>query len=148
MSWSTTSANGSCDSRSRPAQAAQQGRLHATWPKDRAAVVRDGTPIAYTYDDIVPHVRQIGEVDFSVMSRLLSPMRGHSAADVLPTIAVPVLILGGERDHFTPPTVQYRMHESIPDSELVMFPDGGHRPVEEADGIAVALADWLVRRCA
>ena len=100
-----------------------------------------------TYDDIVRHIRQIGEVDFSVMWRMMAEMRRHSAADVLPTITVPVLVLGGERDHFTPPTVQHRMHALIPGSELVMFPDGGHLlPVEEADGIAAAMADWLERR--
>ena len=107
------------------------------------------TSPSVTYDDIVHHIRQIGEVDFSVMWRMMSQMRDHSAADVLPTIKVPVLILGGERDHFTPPKVQDRMHELIPDSELVMFPEGGHLlPVEEADGIAAALTDWLDRRCA
>jgi pimeloyl-ACP methyl ester carboxylesterase len=100
-----------------------------------------------TYDDVVSHIRQIGEVDFSVMWRMMSQMRSHSAADVLPTIEVPVLILGGAKDHFTPPSVQHRMAALIPDSELVLFPEGGHLlPVEEADGIAAALADWLDRR--
>ncbi len=99
------------------------------------------------YDDIDRHVRQIGEVDFGIMWRMMSGMRRHSAADVLPTIDVPVLVLGGERDHFTPPSVQHRMHGLVPGSELVLFPDGGHLlPVEEADGIARVLTDWLARR--
>jgi pimeloyl-ACP methyl ester carboxylesterase len=74
-------------------------------------------------------------------------MRHHSAADVLPTIAVPVLILGGERDHFTPPSVQHRMHALIPGSDLILYPNGGHLlPVEEADAIARDLVDWLARK--
>jgi pimeloyl-ACP methyl ester carboxylesterase len=78
---------------------------------------------------------------------MMSEMRHHSAADLLPAMDVPVLILAGERDHFTPPSVQHRMHELIPDSELVFFPEGGHLlPVEAAAGISDALADWLGRR--
>jgi pimeloyl-ACP methyl ester carboxylesterase len=100
-----------------------------------------------TYADVEPHVRIIGEVDFSIMWRMLSGMRHHSAADVLPTIEVPVLILGGERDHFTPPSVQHRMHALIRDSELVLYPEGGHLlPVEEADAIGRDMVEWLERR--
>ena len=36
-----------------------------------------------------------------------------------------------------------------PDSELVLFPEGGHLlPVEEADGICRALTSWLDRKLA
>jgi pimeloyl-ACP methyl ester carboxylesterase len=109
------------------------------------ALLRTGPTVAYA--DIERHVRQISEVDFSIMWRMMSQMRGHSAVDVLPTIAVPVLILGGERDHFTPPAVQHRMHALIPDSELVLYPEGGHLlPVEEAPAIARDFVDWLHRR--
>jgi pimeloyl-ACP methyl ester carboxylesterase len=87
------------------------------------------------------------EVDFGIMWRMMSGMRHHSAADVLPTIEVPVLILGGLRDHFTPPSVQHRMHDLIPTSEMVLFPNGGHLlPVEEAAGITEALVAWLDRQ--
>jgi pimeloyl-ACP methyl ester carboxylesterase len=99
------------------------------------------------YEDVQPHVEQIGEANFSVLWRMMSGMRHHSAADLLPTITAPVLILGGTKDTFTPPSVQHRMHSLIPGSELVLFPDGGHLlPVEEADGVARALVEWLRRR--
>ncbi|MGI8662124.1 MAG: alpha/beta fold hydrolase [Acidimicrobiales bacterium] len=106
------------------------------------ALLRTGPEVQYA--DVERHVRQISEVDFSIMWRMMSQMRGHSAADVLPTIEVPVLILGGERDHFTPPSVQHRMHELIPGSELVLYPDGGHLlPVEEWRAISRDLVSWL-----
>ena len=58
-----------------------------------------------------------------------------------------MLILGGERDHFTPPSVQHRMHDLLPNSDLVLFPEGGHLlPVEEADGIAEAIVQFLRAR--
>jgi pimeloyl-ACP methyl ester carboxylesterase len=107
-------------------------------------ILRTGDNVGY--EDIERHVRMFSEVDFGIMWRMMSGMRHHSAADVLPTIEVPVLILGGQRDHFTPPSVQDRMHALIPTSELVMFADGGHLlPVEEAQGITVAMTDWLGR---
>jgi pimeloyl-ACP methyl ester carboxylesterase len=109
------------------------------------AILRTGDNVQYA--DVERHVRMFSEVDFGIMWRMMSGMRHHSAADVLPTIEVPVLILGGLRDHFTPPSVQHRMHDLIPDSELVLFPDGGHLlPVEEAAGITEALTDWLDRQ--
>ena len=107
-------------------------------------ILRTGDNVGY--EDIERHVRMFSEVDFGIMWRMMSGMRHHSAADVLPTIEVPVLILGGQRDHFTPPSVQDRMHALIPASELVMFAEGGHLlPVEEAHGITVAMTDWLGR---
>jgi pimeloyl-ACP methyl ester carboxylesterase len=105
------------------------------------------TSPAVVYEDVAPHIRQISTVHFGVLWRMMSNMRRHSAAAVLPTISAPTLILGGLRDHFTPPSVQRRTHELIPGSELVQFPDGGHLlPVEESAGIADALVDFLGRR--
>jgi pimeloyl-ACP methyl ester carboxylesterase len=124
----------------------QMSRMPDDWSMKIISKILRTAP-SVTFADVERHIGQISEVDFSIMWRMMSAMHGHSAADVLPTIEVPVLILGGERDHFTPPFVQHRMHELIPDSEIVMFPEGGHLlPVEEADGIAAALVDFVRRR--
>lgn len=128
-----------------PAMALAHRMPKAFTMKAIRAILRTGDNVRY--DDVERHVRMFGEVDFGIMWRMMSGMRNHSAADVLPTIEVPVLILGGERDHFTPPSVQHRLHELVPNSELLMFPDGGHLlPVEEAEGIMKALVEWLARR--
>ena len=83
----------------------------------------------------------------SVLWRIMSEMRNHSAAEVLPTVHVPVLILAGRKDLFTPQSVQERMHSLLPDSELVWFEEGGHLlPVEEASGIVSTVNDFLARR--
>jgi pimeloyl-ACP methyl ester carboxylesterase len=100
-----------------------------------------------TADDLAPHVAQFSELNMSVLWRIMSGMRGHSAADVLPTVTVPVLILAGRKDLFTPMSVQQRMHDLLRESELVVFEDGGHLlPVEEAAGIVEATNDFLARR--
>lgn len=99
------------------------------------------------YADVAPHVRQFADLDVGVLWRMMVQMRRHSAADVLPTITAPVLILAGQRDTFTPISVQRRMESLLPDPELVVFENGGHLlPVEEAGGVAAALVDWLTRR--
>ncbi|MEY2592025.1 MAG: hypothetical protein QOJ67_4009 [Acidimicrobiaceae bacterium] len=129
----------------RPVLAQSQKMPEAFTMKVVSAILRTGPEVQFA--DIERHVRQISEVDFGVMWRMMSGMRNHSAVDVLPTIEVPVLILGGERDHFTPPSVQHRMHELIPRSELVLYPNGGHLlPVEEAEAIARDLVGFLARR--
>jgi pimeloyl-ACP methyl ester carboxylesterase len=129
----------------RPVMAQAHRMPQAVSMKIIKTLLRTGPTVQYA--DVERHIRQISEVDFSIMWRMMSEMRGHSAADVLPTIEIPVLILGGDRDHFTPPAVQHRMHELIPGSELVLYPDGGHLlPVEQAPAIACDLIDWLARR--
>ena len=100
-----------------------------------------------TAEDIAPHAAQFSELNMSVLWRIMSEMRNHSAADVLPDVQVPVLILAGRKDLFTPQSVQERMHSMLPDSELVWFEEGGHLlPVEEATGIVGAVNDFLARR--
>lgn len=99
------------------------------------------------YADVAPHVRQFADLDLGVLWRMMVQMRRHSAADVLPDVNVPVLVLAGRRDTFTPMSVQERMATLLPDAELVVFEDGGHLlPVEEAEGVSDALVDWLDRR--
>lgn len=99
------------------------------------------------YADVAPHVRQFADLDLGVLWQMMCQMRRHSAADLLPSITVPVLVLAGRRDTFTPMSVQRRMEELLPDVELVVFERGGHLlPVEEVSGIAEALLGWVDRR--
>ena len=100
-----------------------------------------------TADHLAPHISQIGDVNFSVLFRMMSALRLHSTAELLPHADVPVLVLAGRRDLFTPPSVQERMAELIPGAELVWFDDAGHMlPVEEPDGITAALLEFVARR--
>ena len=99
------------------------------------------------YADVAPHVRQFADLDLGVLWRMMVQMRRHSAAEILPTITAPVLVLAGRRDTFTPMSVQRKMEDLLPDAEVVVFENGGHLlPVEEAEGVAAALIDWLARR--
>ena len=100
-----------------------------------------------TAEHLAPHLHQITEINFSVLFRMMSALRGHSTVHDLPAITAPTLICAGRRDLFTPPSVQEKMVELIPDAEIVWFEDGGHMlPVEEPDGIVAAMVEFLARR--
>ena len=93
---------------------------------------------------LAPHMAQIGDVNFSVLFRMMSELRRHQMAGFLPSITAPVLVLAGRKDLFTPPSVQQQMADLIPDSEIVWFEEAGHMlPIEEPDEVADAIVDFL-----
>jgi pimeloyl-ACP methyl ester carboxylesterase len=107
--------------------------------------VRVGGP-KVTADDVAAHMAHVGEINFSVLWRMMSGLRAHHTAEFLPEITQPTLVLAGRRDLFTPPSVQQRMADLIPAAEIVWFEEGGHLlPVEEPDGIIAAMVDFLAR---
>ena len=63
---------------------------------------------------------------------------------MLPSIAVPTLILVGANDPLTPPPMSRAMHERIPRSQLVEIPDAAHlAPLENPDAVGRAVQDFL-----
>lgn len=109
-------------------------------------LIRVGGP-KVTPEGLAPHMAQLGHLNLSVLWRMMSGMRAHSTADLLPTVHAPTLVLAGRGDLFTPPSVQQRMADLIPDSEIVWWEDGGHMlPLEEPEEVASAMCDFLSRR--
>jgi pimeloyl-ACP methyl ester carboxylesterase len=71
------------------------------------------------------------------------------AAPVLPTIAVPTLLLSGEDDRWSPVSQHADMQTQIANARLVSIADTGHMaPVERPDAVAQALRDWLAATAA
>jgi pimeloyl-ACP methyl ester carboxylesterase len=100
-----------------------------------------------TAERLAPHLKQIVELDFSVLFKMMGQQRKHSSADFLPGIKAPTLILAGRNDLFTPPSVQQKMADLVPESEIVWFEEGGHMlPIEEPEGIVDAMRDFMNRR--
>jgi haloalkane dehalogenase len=56
----------------------------------------------------------------------LEPYEGRLAE-----LGVPTLVLWGERDTFAPVAGAHRFKKEIPDSKLVLIPDGGHFVFED-----------------
>jgi pimeloyl-ACP methyl ester carboxylesterase len=100
-----------------------------------------------TEELIAPHMAQIGDVNFSVLFRMMTELRRHRTRELLPKIDVPVLVLAGRLDLFTPPAVQQVMADAIPGAEIVWFEEAGHMlPIEEPEACAAALVDFVRRR--
>jgi pimeloyl-ACP methyl ester carboxylesterase len=98
-------------------------------------------------EQVAPHIAQICTIDFAVLWRMMCSLREHRTAELLPRVTAPTLVFAGMRDTFAPPEVQRRMHELIPDSEIMWFDEGGHMlPVEESSAIAGAMVEFLERR--
>lgn len=63
---------------------------------------------------------------------------------LLPSIGVPVRIVWGEQDAWLVPALAERLHETIPDSDLIVLPETGHFAMEDSPReVAAALFDFF-----
>lgn len=79
---------------------------------------------------------------------ILLTMQNRSAAPVTPqtfaAIHVPTLVMAGEQDKLIPVAQARAMAGAIPGAKLVVYPDGGHVPMEQLpDRSAKDLRDFL-----
>jgi pimeloyl-ACP methyl ester carboxylesterase len=91
--------------------------------------------------DFMPYLEGMARIDARLFVAMLSAAGGHSADDLLPEIDVPVLVVAGGRDGFTPPERSRAMASAIPGAELLEIPNASHTaPIERPH-----LVDWTVR---
>jgi len=77
-------------------------------------------------EDVEPYFRHVAHVDFKMFLGMLAAAGEHSAEDLLAEIKVPVLLIAGEKDSFTPHSISEAMAEAIPGGELFTIPNGTH----------------------
>jgi pimeloyl-ACP methyl ester carboxylesterase len=65
-------------------------------------------------------------LDLDVYFRMLSSLGEHDAAHVLETIAVPTLVITGERDAFTPRQLAQQMVRRVPQCEMLLVRGATH----------------------
>lgn len=95
-------------------------------------------------EDVEPYFHHAAHVDFPMFAQMLTAAGEHSAEDLLPSIEVPVLIVAGDRDSFTPPELSQRMAEVIPRAELVMLSGGTHvAPLEQHELVSLRIEKFL-----
>ncbi len=95
-------------------------------------------------EDLARFLAGAGLVDVRSYARLLASAALHDATDHLPDIRVPVLVVAGDRDTWTPFSLSLRMHEAIPGSELLVLPGGTHAGLlEHAELVAPRLERFL-----
>jgi pimeloyl-ACP methyl ester carboxylesterase len=91
--------------------------------------------------DFMPYLEGMARIDSRLFVAMLSAAGQHSADDLLADIQVPVLVIAGGRDGFTPPERSRAMAEAIPQAELLEIPNASHTaPIERPH-----LVDWMIR---
>jgi pimeloyl-ACP methyl ester carboxylesterase len=86
-------------------------------------------------------------VDFPMFLRMLRAAGEHTAGDILPTVDVPVLVIAGERDMFTPAFLATAMAEALPKGELLVVPRGTHvAPIEQPELVDERVVAFLRSR--
>lgn len=97
--------------------------------------------------DFMPYLEGMSRVDLRLFLDMLDQACQHSAVDLLGHIQVPVLVIAGTNDSFTPPELSRQMHEAIPDAELLMIEPGSHTaPIERPEEVNRAVMGFLQRR--
>jgi pimeloyl-ACP methyl ester carboxylesterase len=97
--------------------------------------------------DFMPYLRGMSRLDPALFLAMLDQAGRHSAVDLLPDIQVPVLIIAGRHDGFTPAELSRSMQEAIPEAELLMVERGSHTaPLERPEFVNRAVLDFLDRR--
>jgi pimeloyl-ACP methyl ester carboxylesterase len=68
------------------------------------------------------------------------------ALSVLPTIAVPTLLLSGSDDTWSPVSQHESIRRKVPHATLFEIHGAGHMaPIERPEAVAIALREWLLR---
>ena len=86
----------------------------------------------FKLENVLPYMEHMSNVDIPFFLRMLAAAGVHSAEANLPAIRVPVLVVAGENDTFTPAWLSRQMAESIPNAEYLEVKGGSHvSPVEQ-----------------
>ncbi len=98
-------------------------------------------------DAFMPYLEAMARMDVRVFLAMLAAAGAHSSDPWLATVDVPVLVVAGARDGFTPPARSREMAEAIPGAELLEIEDGTHTaPIERPALVGQAVLDFLARR--
>ncbi|MSQ02333.1 MAG: alpha/beta hydrolase [Myxococcales bacterium] len=104
-------------------------RSRVAWLFTRRAKLVD--PLYTDKDDFAPYLEHLAALDLRMFIRTVNAMQQHDAWDLLPSVSVPVLIVGAERDAFTPIRLSKNMAAAIPGAELLVLADASHAAIIE-----------------
>jgi pimeloyl-ACP methyl ester carboxylesterase len=93
--------------------------------------------------DLLPYLEHMVDLDLLMFLRMLADAGEHSAADMLSTIDVPVLVVAGDKDNFTPPRYAEELARALPKGELVMLPATHVAPLEQKKRVHEKVAEFI-----
>tara|TARA_B100000683_G_scaffold253128_2_gene270623 strand:- start:388 stop:846 length:459 start_codon:yes stop_codon:yes gene_type:complete len=95
-------------------------------------------------EDFMPYLEHLSQMDMRVFGHMARSLAEHSAADILPSIEIPTLVVAGGKDTFTPAWLSQQMHWRIRGSEYLCISDGSHTtPIEHPDMLNLRFAKFL-----
>lgn len=97
-------------------------------------------------ETIAAEAALIAEVGQETLLADYTACRGFNITDRLGEVRVPVLVVAGERDGLTPPSVAERLAEGLQQAILAVVPDAGHWVMKEhAAAVDLLIAGFLAR---
>jgi pimeloyl-ACP methyl ester carboxylesterase len=120
-------------------------------PLAKSRLLERGARLLHIVDPDAPDMRGYFEhlvrVDYRVFASLLKAAQDQDAFDLLPTVRVPTLVVGAEKDYFVPPKISRRMAETIPEAELFMLAGASHAGLfEQEPRYRARVREFLARR--
>ena len=95
-------------------------------------------------EDFAPYFKHLASMDPRLFLGMLKHASEHTAEAHLGSVDVPVLIVAGTHDTFTPYWLSQEMHDRIPGAEMLTVPGGSHiAPLEQPELITLRLEKWL-----
>jgi pimeloyl-ACP methyl ester carboxylesterase len=95
-------------------------------------------------EDLLPYMKHVIDIDLPMFLRMLRSAGEHSAADLLPSIDVPALVIAGDKDSFTPPVYAEQMAAALPKGELLMLAGATHvAPLERKEVVNERIVRFL-----
>jgi 3-oxoadipate enol-lactonase len=99
--------------------------------------------------DLEMYMRGIAAMNPELFLAVVDEAQRHSAADVLPTIAVPTLVVAGARDNFVPLPTMRALAFQIPRVQWKVYPEATHAlPAEYPLEVADELVEFVDRTVA
>lgn len=98
----------------------------------------------FKLENVLPYMEHMSNVDIPFFLRMLRSAGEHSANQTLSEIKVPVLVVAGENDTFTPAWLSREMAENIPDVDYLEIKGGSHvAPIEQPERVGEAVDAFL-----
>jgi pimeloyl-ACP methyl ester carboxylesterase len=94
--------------------------------------------------DLMGYLKNLARVEPDLFLRMLTCADRHSARDLLEQVQVPVLLVAGKRDGFTPSALAHEMAGRLPDARLLEVEGGTHAtPLERPDLVTDAVRSFI-----
>lgn len=98
--------------------------------------------------DLIPYLKHMVDIDLPMFLRMLREAGEHSAADLLPDVQVPTLVVGATNDSFTPIAKAEEMAAALPRGELLVVQGTHAAPLEQRELVGAKIAEFLRARLA